>query len=337
MPLRRPLERLHRLTDRLPKWARYVAAVVLVLAALLIRQLANFVGWPAQGFPFLFFISAVGATATLGGGGAGYCATGLSVLLCLPFIPDSEAGPIRADWVLPVLVHVVLCCGITALVESLTHAVAERDAALAEQAAAIRRRALLLVEYRHRSRGDLQSISSLLRLRARYVADPSAQNALREAAAHTTALGRIHARLENARHDTDETAVVDSGCFVRGVCADLTPPICGVFAASRPLSTERSVALGLLLHELVADARQDGAAVVVVRLTALGSDFALDVIDDRPSLGATDGLRARLTDLLAGQLRGTLARSANVAGPGRSAAVRFPVLAPTLAPGAVGA
>jgi two-component sensor histidine kinase len=336
MPLLRPLEYLHGHTLGLPRLVRYGATLGMVGAAWGVRY--GIGGWLNDGaIPFTFFYPAILAAAACFANGAGYLAATAAAAGSVYYLP-----PVGV-WALPqgsglVALAMFYGCGLltACTVETLHHAVRLQRTALVEVVEATRRRALLLTEYRHRTRGDLQSISSLLRLRARYVADPSAQNALREAAAHTVALGRIHTRLEHARHDADEVAVVDSGCFVRGVCADLTPPICDVFAASRPLSTERSVALGMLLHELVAEARQDGAGRVDVRLTALGSDFCLDVIDDRPARGEADGLRARLTALLAGQLRGTLARAENVAGPGWSAAVRFPVLAPVLAPGRVG-
>jgi two-component sensor histidine kinase len=337
MPLLRPLDRLHRWTGRLPRAVPYALAALLVLAGLGVRYAANYVGWPAQGYPFLMLTFSIAGAAALNGG-AGYFATAAATLACMPFIPSSATGWIRADWILPVAVFVVLGVGITALVESLTHAIRDREQALVEAQAATRRRGLLLVEYRHRSRGDLQSISSLLRLRARYVDSEAAKAALREAAEHTVALGRIHARLEHARHDADEVAVVNSGCFIRGICADLMPPVTTVAAAvSQALSTERSVSVGLLLVELVAAARRDRAGRVDVRLTVAGDDtFILDVIDDRAAEGETDGLRARLVGLLAVQLRGTVTRRANRAGPGLAVCLRFPVLAPVLAPGAVG-
>jgi two-component sensor histidine kinase len=335
MPFLRPLGYLHNHTVGWAWPVRYAATLGLVGVAWGGRYSLG--DWLADGaVPFTFFYPSILASAVAFANGAGYLAA-----------TAAAAGSVY--FLAPVGWHVPHGSGLAALalfygcglltactVETLHHSLRLHRAALAKGQEAMRRRALLLTEYRHRSRGDLQSISSLLRLRARYVADPSAQKALQEAAGHTVALGRIHARLEHARHDADEVAVVDSGCFIRGVCADLVPPIVEVSAVSRPLSTERSVALGLLLHELVAAARLDGSTAVAVRLTALGSDFVLDVIDNRPEASATDGLRARMVALLAGQLRGTLTRAANHAGPGWAASLRFPVLAPVLAPGQVG-
>jgi two-component sensor histidine kinase len=336
MPLLRPLERMHAFTRHLPRWARYGVAAAAILLALVVRYLANFVGWPSQGYPFIFFYGAVMLTATLAGGRAGYVATALSVLACLPFVPDSPTGWVRADWVLPVMVHGILCSAVSAIIQSLSHAVSDREMALTEAQEAMRRRGLLVVEYRHRSRGDLQQVSSLLRLRARYVDDAAARAALIEAAGYATTLGAVHRHLENARHGIDEVARIDSHGFVHGVCDDLQPPVGDVFAVSQPMTTERAVSLGLLLVELVAEARRDGAGRVTVRLAVVGEDYVLDAIDDRPALGPADAFRARLTGLLAGQLRGTLTRAQNLSGPGWAASLRFPVLAPVLAPGQVG-
>jgi two-component sensor histidine kinase len=294
--------------------------------------------WIAPGnLPFVLYYPAILASSAMFANGAGYLATLAGAVGGMYFLPPVGSFAVEGVQAWITLSAFVLSGSLTALtVETLHNAIRGQRASLAEVVEATRRRALLIVEHRHRMRGDLQSISSLLRLRARYVAEPSAQRALQEAAGHAVALGRIHSRLEHARHDRDEVAVVDTGDFVRGLCADLTPPICDVFAASRPLSSERSVALGLLLHELVAEARADGATGVVVRLTALGSDFVLDVIDNRLERTEPDGLRARLVALLAGQLRGEVGRAPNLAGPGWATGVRFPVLAPVLAPGQVG-
>lgn len=239
------------------------------------------------------------------------------------------------DYLLASAVLVVLIA-IASLVARLVMALDERDVALAESRSATRRRELLLIEYRHRMRGDLQGVSSLLRLRAKHVADPIARAALHEAAGHTVALGKIHSRLERAEHDVNEVAMVDAGQFVRDVAGDMQPPVTDAWGASRLITTERAVALGLLIVELVAEAKRDGAERMVVRLSVTHGDFVLDVIDDRPRLGETDGIRTRLIGLLAGQLRGKVTRLINMSGPGWSAAVRFPVAAPVLSPNNVG-
>jgi two-component sensor histidine kinase len=339
MPLLRPLEYLYGRTHGWPRLVRYSCTLGLVGVAFAARLAAG--AWMNEtAIPFLFFWPAVLGSAAAFANGAGYLAAAASAVASVYFLPPVGVFAMPGGTALFSLGMFTACGALTAgTVETLHHAIRDQHAALEAAREATRRRGLLLVEYRHRSRGDLQSVSSLLRLRARYVDSEAAKAALREAAEHTVALGRIHARLEHARHDADEVAVVNSGCFIRGVCADLMPPVTTVAAAvSQPLSTERSVSVGLLLVELVAAARRDRAGRVDVRLTVAGDDtFILDVIDDRAAEGETDGLRARLVGLLAVQLRGTVTRVANRAGPGLAVCVRFPVLAPVLAPGAVGA
>jgi two-component sensor histidine kinase len=336
MPLLRPLEYLHRHTVGLPWPVRYGATLGLVGAAFGLRVAAD--PWLDSTAPFTLFYPAVLASALAFANGAGYVAAAASAVASIYFLPPFGQFVMPTGPGLVALGLFGVCGMLTALtVETLHHAVRGQREALAAGAEATRRRALLLTEYRHRMRGDLQALASLVRLRARYVADPTAQRALQEAAGHAVTLGRIHRRLEQARHDEHEVAVVDSAEFVRGVCADLAPPVMAVGAVSRALSTERSVALGLMLVELVGEARAAGAGQVVVRLAEAGGDYVLDVIDDRGGLAEPDGLRARLVALLAAQLRGSLTRTPNHAGPGLAVALRFPVLAPVLAPGRVGA
>lgn len=322
MPLKRSFGAV--LQKHIPLWMRYGLATLFVLLALLVRGGLNSI-WPSQGFPFLFFIYSIVASAVLGTGGAGYYATACSAVLCLFFIPQSEFTLIALDWVLPLLVFITLGLGMTAIIETLLHI-------LEELQETERRRGLLLVEYRHRTRNDLMSVGAILLLRARWVLEDSARLALREAAAHTRDLSRIHSRMANAAHDLDDVPIINTRCFVFGMCADLVPPVVSVTADSAQLPTERAVQVGLLLTELVAEARQGGAGSVAVQFLHCDLDFLLRVIDDRTTASLADGLRSRMVQMLATQLRGTLSRTSPEDG-GSTAEVRFPVAAPSLAPG----
>ena len=336
VPLLRPFEYMQSRSHGWPVLVRYGCTLGLVGVAFAARLAAGaFLNETA--IPFLFFWPAVLAAAAAFANGAGYLAAAASAVASVYFLPPVGYFVMPGGTALFSL-GLFCCCGaLTACtVETLHHAVRGQRLALAEGREATRRRALLLVEYRHRMRGDLQAIASMLRLRARHADTETCRAALHEAAAHTVRLGKIHSRMERARHDRDEVAVIDTAEFVEGVCADLVPPVLGVGAARRDLSTDRGVSLGLLLHELVAEARGDGAVHVVVRLAVVGADFVLDVIDDRPERSEPDALRARLVALLVLQLRGRVTRTANTAGAGLAVAVRFPVLAPVLAPGRVG-
>jgi two-component sensor histidine kinase len=327
MPLTAALTRLRHWTDRVPLLWRHGLAVSFVVLAVLLRLAATHL-WPTGGF--LFFLWAIGCAAALGRGGAGYTATGLSTLLAAYFIPPIGHFAVAQEWVLPMLVFMGLGLGMTALVQSLHHALDQRERMVMDLWAMERRRELLLTEYRHRTRNDLMGVSAWLMLRARHVVDPVARQAMREAATHTVTLGRIHARLERAQHDRYEVAVVDTAQFLSGVCQDLTPPLISVSVVRESISTERGVSLGLLLNELVAEARRDGAILVEVTLGEVNGDFLLAVTDDRPRLGEIDPLRRQLAAILTKQLRGKLCRT-----PGQ-VCCRFPIAAPSLAPGKVG-
>jgi two-component sensor histidine kinase len=336
VPLLRPLEYMHHHTLGLPWPVRYGATLGMVGAAWGVRYGVG--GWLNDGaIPFTFFYPAILCAAACFANGAGYLAATAAAGASIYYLPPVGVWAVPQGSGMVALCMFWACGLLTACtVETLHHAVRLQRAALAEVVEATRRRVLLLTEYRHRMRGDLQGVASLLRLRARHVEDPAGKRALHEAAAHTVALGRIHTRLERARHDRDETAVVDTREFVEGVCADMVPPIVGAGAVQREISTDRGLALGLLVNELVAEARQDGGEHVAVRLAEAGGDFILDVIDDRPGRAEPDVVRGRLIGLLAAQLRGQVTRTPNRAGPGLAVAVRFPVLAPVLAPGRVG-
>lgn len=334
MPLLRPFDRLRRRTVRLPRLASYTAAAGFVALGLGTRHVAGLLDWPTP-TAMLFFVFAIAAAATMNHG-AGYFATLLAALGSALSVPTDEDGFVRSEWIPPLVVFVLLGMTISALIESLAHALKDREDALKVSQDATRRRALLLVEHRHRTNGDLQAISSLLRLRGRHLTDPVGKAALAEAAGHTVALGRIHTRLERAEHDVNEVAMVDAGAFVIGVGADMVPPVSDSWGVPRWISTDRAVALGLLVCELVAEARRDGSTWVALRLSICGTDFVLRVVDDRAEVGETDGMRTRLIGLLAGQLRGGVTRVENEPAPGWTATLRFPVEAPNLAPGRVG-
>lgn len=332
MPLLRAFSGLLRRTAGLPLWLRYFLTTQFVLVALLVREAFASV-WPTNNAPFMLMFYAVAASAALGTGGAGYFATAISTVISFAYIPRSGGLVyVRPDWIIPVCAFAAFGVGITALIETLHHATVELRAALAGLHETERRRALLLREYRHRTRNDLMAINALLLLRARHVGEGDARQALREAAAHTIALGKIHSRLEDVTHDREHVAIVDVCNFLLGVCLDLVPPLSAICISRHMISTERAINLGLLVTEMVQDARHDGADIVMVQFERVGDDFMLEVRDDRPHLdpGEVDTLRSRLVRVLAVQLRGTVARMVNEVGGGLTRTVRFPVVAPGL-------
>jgi two-component sensor histidine kinase len=248
------------------------------------------------------------------------------------------------------------------IIETLHVALFRARRARADLARSEEQRRLLLNEFRHRTRNDLQSLSALLLLRARAAPSPAAADGLREAAEHARALARVHAWLAHsepsAGADGGDPARVDTKDFVEGLCRDLDRALSGgelrpvariAEAEAHTLDAERAVHLGLVLNELVTNAMKyafpdNGAGTVRVRFAREGAHFLLRVADDGVGLPPADetapvparsgkrplgtGLGTRLLQGLAAQLRGTLARRRGEDGVGTLAELRFPTAEP---------
>lgn len=330
MPLARVYERLVVRTRPAPRLA-HVAGVVAVTAACWGIRYAVTAFLPA-GIPFLLSFLGVLLCALLFDLWAGLASVALSMAAAAYFVlPPLFSFRVEQVQHMVALGLFATVGGITALVVETLHR------AIAKLAEAERRRTLLLTEYRHRGRNDLMAIVADLLLRGRFVADPAAKQAFKDAAERTRHLALIHSRLSHASHDRNEVATVDAGEFVLGLCQDLSPPGLESAATGGPLSTERGVTLGLLLTELVSDARRDGAGRIAVRLGRCGPDYVLRVLDDRPCAPTCEGdsLRSRMVRAMAKQLRGDFT-TATTTGGACCARVRFPVEAPSLAPARVG-
>jgi two-component system, sensor histidine kinase PdtaS len=209
-------------TRRSPAWARYggAAAIVGVFAAI---RLA-FDGLLGDRHPFLLPLVAVLLAAGLFDRGSGLFATGLGAVFVVIayFRPlDGTAAEDPGD-VLALALFVGCGAALAVAVEAMHRALADAQRALADLARSETRRRLLLQEFRHRTRNDLQSLSALLLLRARGVPSPAAADGLCEAAEHARALARVHSWLtaDEARHE-DDPGQVDTRNFIVGLCHDL--------------------------------------------------------------------------------------------------------------------
>jgi two-component sensor histidine kinase len=338
-------------------WAKHLAACGVVSASLpLAFTLQSLV---PLAYPYLPFLLAVLLAGSVFDQGSGYVAVGLSALfaawLFLPPVgyPDVHEG---RDGV-PLALFVAAGTITAAVMEALHRALVREKRARAELVRSERQRRLLLSEFRHRTRNDLQSLAALLLLRARSAPSQAAADGLREAAEHARALARAHAWLAHGdAGDDQDPARVDTKEFVEGFCRDLGIALFGgelrpvaliATAEAHTLDSERAVHLGLALNELVTNALKyafpdDGAGTVRVRFAREGESYVLSVWDDgvgmpadeapprtekRP-LAAGTGLGTRLLQGLAAQLRGTLSRGAAGNGAGTSAELRFPVAEP---------
>ncbi|MCO6414662.1 DUF4118 domain-containing protein [Siccirubricoccus sp. KC 17139] len=351
-------------TRRWPEVVRICATIAIVLAVFLSRLAASHI-LPA-GYPYLLSFIAILIAAALFDHRCGLIATVLAGLLgdwfYLP--PTGSLRVERTGDVIGLCLFVLVGAAISVAFELLHRALADLQKALADVAASNadlrrseERRGLLLREFRHRARNDLNSLVGLLRLRARAARSAAAREGLLEAAEHAMALARVHTQLAGSGDIADaEGAEVDTRTFIEGLCRDilaaqvgdgLRPVALVVEAESHRLDTERAVYLGLMLNEAVTNALkyafpEERAGIVRVRLVQAQGDFVVTVTDDgiglppegellRAPPTATppgSGLGTRLMRALAAQLRGMFSRHPGEGGHGTAAELRFPAAPP---------
>lgn len=303
--------------------------------------------WPA-GYPYILSYGGIILAAALFRGPAGVLATGLSAAFAAFFYLQPLFSFQVSGWAqqLGLLVFVMSGAFSSTVIEAFHEALERAHRAEAGQA-------LLLKEFRHRTRNDLASLSALLLLRARS-APPEAQAAIREGAAHCLALAKVHTRLSHAEPDgTDGTPVVNTREFVMGLVQDLGQGIAGdglrpvsilADADAHHLSTERAVQLGLVINETVTNALKyafpgERSGTIWVAFRREGERFLLTVEDDGVGLppeaiiqlhagsaarARSMGMGTRLLRSLAAQLRGHFQRHPGPEGVGCVCELTFP-------------
>jgi two-component sensor histidine kinase len=330
---------------------RFAGTVAIVACEFLLRRALDPI-WPDR-YPYLLAFVAILLSSFLFARGSGLVATVLCGMIAVWLYLPPLYSPVvaRVSDVLGLLVFLAVGAAISFVVETM-------HKAMADLARAERDRALLLQEFRHRTRNDLSSLVGLLLLRARAAPSETARDGLREAADHAMALARIHTRLASDSV-SENVALVNTRDFIEGLCADLNSALAGEGlrpialapeAESHVVSNERAVQLGLVLNETVTNALKyafpdDRAGTVHVRFFREGAELVLVVSDNGvglPADGDTDGRRAdalprsaglgtRLLQALAAQLRGSFVRGPGPGGVGTVAELRFPVDARTAA------
>lgn len=357
MESRHIIDRAIYTTRHWPLALRYAATCAVVVAVLALRQLAD----PILGDHerFLLFLAAILLAATLFDRGSGILATVLSALtVSYVYMPPRYTLVIgdRAQ-LASLLLFVVIGVLLASVVEAMHRAIEALQVAQANLQEVQRARALLLEEFRHRTRNDLGSLVGILLLRARAATSEAARDGLREAADHAMALARVHTRLAKDSVAAADATTVDTREFVVGLCDDLAKAFAGdglrpvalnAEAEAHRLTTERSVQLGLVLNEAITNAfkyafPEGRGGEVQVRFVREGGHFLLTVADDGPgalpegelhdvppaALPQGSGLGTRLLRALAAQLRGSFARRSGEDGVGTMVELRFPVDAPT--------
>ncbi len=154
-----------------------------------------------------------------------------------------------------------------ALDQALANVRLTRERDLAQQAlseananleAVVARQLVLLREVNHRVANSLQLIASLVHMQAGAVKDQAAQSALRDTQARISAIMQIHRRL----YTSDNVEFVDMAEYLEGLVSELHQSLTSshrnlpirLTAESVTLGTDKAVALGVIVAELVTNA-----------------------------------------------------------------------------------
>ena len=171
--------------------------------------------------------------------------------------------------------------------------------------AIVARQSVLLREVNHRVANSLQLVSSLVHMQGNAVADEASRAALRDTQARIGAIMQVHKRL----YTSEDVEQVDIAEYLRGLVDELGQSLSvGDYrpilleAEAIKLSTDKAVALGVVVAELITNACKYAYAEgehgeVRVRFTAHGDGgVELAVEDDGVGLPA-EGLKAKGTGL----------------------------------------
>lgn len=187
--------------------------------------------------------------------------------------------------------------------------------------AALADRETLLREVHHRTKNNLQIITSLLNLTFLPGADPEMRSKLADIQRRVHTMALLHEQLYRG----EDLSGIDSQSYIAQLCLHLLSSFqtqnriqLDLSLASVSLGLDTSLRTGLLLHELMVNSLKhafpgDRTGTITVALTIAGGGDALElhVADDGVGFSAkpSSGIGLQLVDSLVAQLRGTQTRS----------------------------
>ncbi len=299
------LHRLLNMRSDFPIWLRYILSFGLVAIAFFGKLLLD---ERLGAYPFLLFIPAILLASVLFNRGSGILATMAAAVLAIRHLLP---GPVSSA-PLPLILFVItgLCiAGVTELLRTTLRNLAD----------AKRYTEVLLQELAHRTRNDLATIVSILRLQARSETNPAVQAAIASAVARVDVVAKVHDRL---RHTADSSRI-DLAPYIQSLCSSLadfhrgvrTISI-GVRCETVQVRTSQAASIGLIVNELVTNcfkyAYPDGrSGAVEVDVRAKEDRILVSVRDDGVGCPAEikSGLGTRLINLLTTQMKGTMTRN----------------------------
>jgi two-component sensor histidine kinase len=175
---------------------------------------------------------------------------------------------------------------------------------------------VMLHEVNHRVANSLQLVSAFVHMQAR-VAEAGARSALEDTQRRIAAIAQVHKRL----YTSDSVTSVEMDEYLASLMTELedtwstpdAPRTLKLSAAPLRLGTDKAVAVGIIVSELVSNACKyaypaDGAGEVRVELSEADGSFTLRVEDDGPGLPADGkiqgtGLGTKLINAMAATLK----------------------------------
>jgi two-component sensor histidine kinase len=301
----RILLRFMSVTPRYPVWARYLLSLGLVGLAFVAQLLLYEQLRPD---PLVLFIPAIFLASIIFDRGSGFLATAASAALAGRFFMPSP--PSLA--ILPLLVFLVSGLCIAAVTEALRRT-------LEKHAEAEAHADVLMMELAHRTRNDLATIMSILRLQARSDSNAAVQAAIMSALARIEVVAKVHDRLR----ETSVNSTVDLAAYLEALCGSLSdfhrgvrPIAIRVSCDDIPVKSSQAASIGLIVNELVTNAfkyafpeGRSGAVEVDVRKRS--EEVMITVRDDGIGCPAEvkSGLGTRLINLMTAQMRGSMTRA----------------------------
>lgn len=192
-------------------------------------------------------------------------------------------------------------------------------ATLDEKDLLLRQKQFLMREVNHRVQNSLQLVSSFLALQGRTSEEAVVQSAIEEARRRISAVSLVHRRL----YQSDQIDAIDAGRYFDELLTDLVSSLGAEWERNftRDLEpvlipTDRAVALGLVLTELIINANKYayGGAPGPLRvvLSSEGNRIRLTVTDQGSGkTGTRFGFGSRMIEALIGQVAGTIAYEDN--------------------------
>lgn len=319
-------------TRRLPVWACYLSATLVVLTA---ASLYSWESMSSAGHPFILFFTAIVISAVFFAHGSGLWAALLGTALIARFMVSHsyDFAKLNSSELLLLLLFTVVGASTAIIIEtlhrafySLTQLNHELAAARDRLAAAEQEKDVLLDELTHRLKNELTTMIALTRLQAQMADDTSARRELIAASERLHMISRVHQRLTWS----EDRSSVDIRSFLTDLVADLSASLIGprpiaitADICSDQFPPSRAIPLGLITNELITNALKyafpkNRPGTISVRLARENHGYVLTVRDDGLEALSTgtskSGLGQRLIRGLAQQLGGTFESSLDPGG-----------------------